>query len=59
MDHRAGRLTKDGVPIALRSKTWAALRHLLKRPSALVSREKLLDAVWPDVAVTPDTLGIY
>ncbi|HSP96429.1 MAG TPA: AAA family ATPase [Candidatus Dormibacteraeota bacterium] len=40
----------------LRPKTWAVLLYLAQRPGALVSRDEILDAVWPDVAVTPDTL---
>ncbi len=44
------------MPIPLRPKTWSVLRYLVERPGELVSREALLDAVWPDVAVTPDTL---
>lgn len=56
LDLRAGRLTRGGAAIALRPKTWAVLVHLAERPGALVSRDELLDAVWPGVAVTPDTL---
>ncbi len=40
----------------MRPKTWAVLLYLVERPGVLVTREELLDAVWPDVAVTPDTL---
>jgi DNA-binding winged helix-turn-helix (wHTH) protein len=32
------------------------LLYLAERPGVLVTREELLDAVWPGVAVTPDTL---
>src|SRR4029450_13456218 len=56
LDLRAGQLTRAGAPIALRPKTWAVLVHLAERPGLLVSKEELLDAVWPNVAVTPDTL---
>lgn len=31
--------------------------YLVERPGVLVTREELFDAVWPDVAVTPDTLS--
>ena len=40
----------------MRPKTWAVLLYLVERPGALVTKEELLDAVWRDVAVTPDTL---
>src|SRR5262245_57433263 len=56
LDVRAGQLPRAGAPIALRPKTWAVLVHLAERPGVLVTKEELLDAVWPDVAVTPDTL---
>lgn len=56
LDRRAGRLTRAGEAIPLRPKTWAVLLYLAERPGVLVTREELLDAVWPDVAVTPDTL---
>src|SRR5215470_84668 len=56
LDLRGGQLTRTGTPIALRPKTWAVLVYLAERRGELVSREQLLDAVWPDVAVTPDTL---
>jgi DNA-binding winged helix-turn-helix (wHTH) protein len=56
LDLRGGQLTRAGTPIPLRPKTWAVLVHLAERPGLLVTKEELLDAVWPDVAVTPDTL---
>jgi len=56
LDLRAGELTRAGTPIPLRPKTWAVLVHLAERPGLLVTRDELFDAVWPDVAVTPDTL---
>jgi len=56
LDRRGGELTRAGRPLPLRPKTWAVLLYLAERPGALVTKEELLDAVWPDVAVTPDTL---
>jgi DNA-binding winged helix-turn-helix (wHTH) protein len=56
LDRRGGRLLHGGENVALRPKTWAVLLYLAERPGALVTKEELLDAVWPDVAVTPDTL---
>lgn len=56
LDVRAGLLYRGAQPLPLRPKTWAVLLHLARRPGALVSRDELLDAVWPNVAVTPDTL---
>lgn len=56
LDVRAGLLYRGMQPVPLRPKTWAVLVYLAERPGALVTRDELLDAVWPDVAVTPDTL---
>lgn len=56
LDRRAGRLTCAAKSIPLRPKTWAVLLYLAERPGALVTQEELLDAVWSDVAITPDTL---
>jgi len=56
LDRRSGQLTRAGTSIPLRAKTWAVLLYLAERPGVLVTREELLDAVWPGVAVTPDTL---
>jgi DNA-binding winged helix-turn-helix (wHTH) protein len=56
LDRRSGQLTRAGVPVALRPKTWAVLVHLAERPGVLVSTDELLDAVWQNVAVTPGTL---
>lgn len=53
---RAGQLLRDDQPVPLRPKTWAVLLYLAQRPAVLVSKDELLDAIWPDVAVTPDTL---
>lgn len=57
LDLRAGQLRCAGTPLPLRPKTWAVLVYLIQRPGSLVTKEELLDAVWPDVAVTPDTLN--
>src|SRR5215467_6331814 len=56
LDRRSGQLTRAGTPIPLRAKTWAVLLYLAERPGVLVTREELLDSLWPGVAVTPNTL---
>lgn len=42
--------------LALRPKTLALLRYFVEHPGTLLVREKLLDAVWPNLAVTDDSL---
>ena len=57
LDSAAGQLLRGAQAIPLRPKTWAVLHYLADRPGVLVSKEELLDRLWPDVAVTPDTLN--
>src|SRR5262245_4442889 len=44
--------------ISLRGKTFATLRCLLEHPGQLVSKEALLNAVWPDTYVGESALAI-
>jgi len=46
----------DGSEVVLRPKTARVLLHLAERSRALVTRDELLDAVWPDVHVTENGL---
>src|SRR5207244_4363898 len=57
IDHRLSQLFAGDRTVRLRPKTWAVLLYLVDRPHVLVTRDEILDAVWPDVAVTPDTLN--
>ncbi len=45
-----------GAELVLRPKGIALLRYLLERPGVLHAREALLDALWPGLAVTDDSL---
>jgi adenylate cyclase len=56
LDFDRGSLLLDGSEIALRPKTFAVLRHLVENSGRLVSKEELFTAVWPNLAVTDDTL---
>ena len=42
--------------VPLRLKPWLVLVYLLQRPGRLVPAAELLDAVWPQAAVTPKAL---
>ena len=42
--------------VELRPKSFEVLRHLAERPRRVVPKEALIEAVWPDVAVTDDSL---
>ena len=52
----AYRLVRDGAPIQVSPKIIDLLLYLVARPSALVSKEELFTALWPDVAVTDNAL---
>ena len=56
LDLDRGSLLLDGNEIALRPKTFAVLRYLSENCARLVSKEELFAAVWPNLAVTDDTL---
>src|SRR5687768_8894123 len=56
LDLTRGCLLSDGREIPLRPKTFAVLTYLVQRPGQLVSKEELLEAVWPGLIVTDDTL---
>jgi TolB-like protein/DNA-binding winged helix-turn-helix (wHTH) protein/tetratricopeptide (TPR) repeat protein len=47
---------RAGNPVALRPQAFAVLRYLAEHPGRLVSKDELMAAVWPGVAVTDDSL---
>jgi DNA-binding winged helix-turn-helix (wHTH) protein/tetratricopeptide (TPR) repeat protein len=49
-------LGADGTELRLRPKTFALLRHMLDHPGQLLGREELLEALWPRMVVTDDSL---
>ena len=53
-DHR---LSLDGEEIHLRPKTFQVFRHLVERHGHLVTKEELLDAVWPETSVEESVLS--
>ncbi len=57
LDRRTGVLARRGGPVVtLRPKTASVLGRLLAEAGILVSREALLDDVWPGVNVTDDSV---
>ena len=56
LDLWRGRLEGETGVIELRPKSFEVLRYLVEHPERLISKEELLDAVWPDVHVTEDSL---
>jgi serine/threonine-protein kinase len=49
-------LSRDGVELHAPPRVLALLAHLLERPGRVVSKQSLVDAVWPDAAVGETSL---
>jgi pimeloyl-ACP methyl ester carboxylesterase len=53
------RLESAAGEISLRPKVFAVLAHLVRRAGNLVTRDELLDAVWPDSYVDDHTVSVH
>jgi DNA-binding winged helix-turn-helix (wHTH) protein len=51
-------LWRDAEAIVLPPKTFAVLHYLVTHPDRLVTKDELLDAVWPETAVTDAVLRV-
>ncbi len=51
LDTQTCELRRAGVPIALTPKAYAVLTYLIEHRDRLVSKEELLEALWPDTYV--------
>ena len=47
---------KSGASVDLRPQAFAVLRHLAEHSDRLVTKEELMQSVWPGIAVTDDSL---
>jgi predicted ATPase/DNA-binding winged helix-turn-helix (wHTH) protein len=56
LDVSQGCLLKGGEEIKLRPKVYEALKYLVEHPGRLISKQELIQAVWPDAFVTDDSL---
>jgi len=56
LDVDRGSLLWEGKDIPLRPKCFEVLSYLVEHPGVLISKGKLLAAVWGDVVVTEDSL---
>jgi len=52
----SGRLTRDGQEVKLRPKAFQLLHHLVENRGRLVSKEEILEALWPGAFATDDSL---
>jgi len=56
LDLDRGTLTRGGVLAPIRAKAFGLLGHLARNVGRVLSKDELLDAVWPGVIVTEDSL---
>lgn len=56
LDVQRGSLLRSGEEIKLRPKVYEALRFLVENPGRLISKQELIQAIWPDSFVTDDSL---
>lgn len=58
LDPASGLLLKDGTPVPLTPKAFGVLHYLAARADRLVSKQELLDAIWPKVFVGDAVLKV-
>jgi transcriptional activator of cad operon len=51
-----GQISRGGETVRLEARTMRVLVCLAERPGEIVSIDELLDRVWPDVTVAPDSV---
>ena len=56
LDLAKGCLFNGVQEIKLRPKVYEALKYLVEHPGRLISKQELMQAVWPDSFVTDDSL---
>jgi adenylate cyclase len=56
LDGASGALRAGADDIPLRPKSFEVLRHLIENAGRLVSRDDMLNALWPGVTVTEESL---
>ena len=57
LDLKAGRLWNGDLPIELRPKPWELMRYMAGKPGELLSKQELIDAIWPDSFVSESSLN--
>jgi pimeloyl-ACP methyl ester carboxylesterase/DNA-binding winged helix-turn-helix (wHTH) protein len=57
LEVRERRLLRDGHPIPLPTKVFETLRVLLERPGRLLTKDELMQRIWPDTVVEENNLN--
>ena len=58
IDEPSGRLLQGAKPIDIRPKALAVLKYLADRSGQLVTKQQIMEAVWPDVHVDDAVLKV-
>src|SRR5262249_46467470 len=58
IDQAAECIWRDGEQVNVPPKAFQVLRHLMRRPKQLVTKQELMDAVWPDTHVIETVLNM-
>ena len=58
VDIREQRLTCDGAPVPITPRVFDTLEMFLRHPGRLLTKEELLQAVWPDTTVEEANLTV-
>ena len=56
LDLIRGSISRGGKQVDLRPKTFQVLRVLVENAGRLIAKDEIIQAVWPDVVVTEDSL---
>src|SRR5215470_5562320 len=58
LDLEHEQLWRGGQALHLRPKSFALLRYLVAQPGRVVSKDELVQAVWPETAVSDGVLAV-
>src|SRR5262245_26306781 len=58
IDMAAECIWRDGGQVSVPPKAFLVLRQLMEQPHRLVTKDELMDAVWPDTHVTETVLNV-
>ena len=47
LDPAEHRLTRDGIPVPLAPRAFDLLTYLVRNPGRLLSKDEIMQAVWP------------
>src|SRR5579862_1429412 len=56
-DHGTCSLSRGGVPVKIQPKPLALLAHLIAHRDRVVSKEELLEQLWPGVTVSEQAMS--